>query len=257
MKKNLFLMIAVILIVTLCAGGILKALGILPGTENKEKMGRLLLTYMQERYGVEFEQLQLTRGFNGNRGPFFRMVCRSKETPEKCVAYCYRLNKGKSGNLTMGRYHYEVTDDYCNIALQEEYAKGLRPLVGENVWVKCQLITPNYSLTDQEFQAGVRSVLESPEHQPHMYVFVIADSARTDVQQIAEEYMAGFDGYQQYLYVVYDDDPDKDLWDLWYRDHQDDFDGYIVDDSRAKQVIFNQYCRGEGFEGSKIVKQEE
>lgn len=223
--------------------------------QNSAQMEQEILNYLNGKYGEHFEMVQLTHEFDGDNGAYYRAVIRSDKRPEKGVLYCYEEGSGQGTRTELAGKTWLVEDDYANVILQNEYAAALQAQLGGDVLVKCQIEIPNHMLTDAEFAAGVQACLENAQLYPQLYVYIIAGSADSAVNETAQEYLDRYNVYRQYLYVGYQDQPDLADWEALYYEHYTSFERYLVDESAAARVEFSAFTLDKGLTSSSVVKE--
>jgi len=140
------------------------------------KLGALkteFLSILEKKYGETFEMDKLLREFNGEKGVYYRAVFHSTNRPDKGVLYCYSQGEGTA--VQIDGIDCVLTDNYANAILQERYAANLQKALGDSVLVKCRLFTPNHTVTDEDFAAGLEACLENTDLTPHLFIYVFAD----------------------------------------------------------------------------------
>lgn len=213
--------------------------------------------YLKEKYNCNFEVTQITEEFSGNRGIFYRLVCKSDKYTDLCVVYCH-TDEGYNGtSLTIGNEDYLVTDDFANIVFQSEYASLLQDITGDDVLIKCKLRTPNYNLSNEDFASGLKNCLENPDIPVYMYTFIFADNekAGTNLKTSAENFLAQYNMYKQYLYVCYQDDIDFENWNTLYYDNYSEFIAYLLYKSDIDRVEYSSFNQNAGLVRSTVEKE--
>ena len=217
-------------------------------SNDSSQLKEKVLQHLNDKYGDDFEVTQMTREFSGDRGEFYRAVCKTDKREENCVVYCYPKEKNDDA------VSYEMIDDYANIVLQEQYAEEISALVGPNAMVKCQIFFPNHMLTDAEYALGLE-VLKKEELYPRTFVFVFTESMNANVREQVENYMKEKAVYMQYLYVTYQDAIDFEYWENFYYENYNSFERYLKESEKAEVIEFTAFTLEEGIQTRKTVKE--
>lgn len=249
MKKIIILFLS--LIIMLGANGCMSSKNDLNSIKNS------ISSYLNEKYNCKFEIVKITEEFSGNRGFFYRLVCKSDKYSDLCIVYCH-TDEGNNGTpLIIGSKEYLVTDNYANIVFQSEYTSLLQDILGDDVLIKCQLKTPNYILSDSEFASGLKNCLENPEVPACMYTFIFADNEKveTNLKSSTEFFLEQYNMYKQYLYVCYQNDINFETWNTLYYDNYSEFIAYLLYKSDIDRVEYSSFDQNKGLVRSTIEKE--
>ena len=210
---------------------------------------QVILGYLNEKYDESFEMDKLVLEFGG-QDVHYRAVFHSAQRPD--LGVLYGRAEGEGASVQIDGVTCFLEDDYANVILQCQYADALQAELGQGVFVKCQLKTPEHMLSDMEFAAGLEACLENPELLPHLFVYVFTDKPGPDpdLKLQAEQYLSRLNVYRQYLYVVHQTDAEPHSWATRYYDNVSDFEGYLLYRSDAQVVDYTSFEMDSG-----IVKQ--
>ena len=206
-----------------------------------------VVEHLNNKYSEKFSIIQFTEEFSGEKGGFFRAVCKSDTRREKCVVYCYP---------TEDEYNCNYIDNYANVILQEIYAQQIKQYIGNDVMVKCQLLFSDHYITKEELATGVEGLKKSTYY-PHMFVFIFADSAMqyNEIWEETEKFLVDFGIYQQYLYIAYKEEMDFTEWEDTYYQNYTSFERYLVDESDVDRIEFSSVKASLGVEKKMVVKE--
>ena len=246
-KRICYIMLALFTIITFTG---------CPSCGGKVLMDKLV-THLNEKYDKEFKITKLVKEFDGNHGWHYRAVFHEKDSQENSVLYCYKDDLDEGTIIRINGIKHAVVDDYADIILQEQYATLIQEELGEDVLVKCQFLSLNYMISDEEFAAGLEACLNAEERNQSVGVYVFADiKKRNDgSRESVEKIMRQFNPNQQYLYFSYHESFDSKEWEKIYEEQYEDFDYYLVEESDAKCVEFSYFSRFDGNDECIVVKE--
>ena len=216
-----------------------------------------LVTHLNEKYDKEFEITKLVKEFDGDHGWHYRAVFHEKDSQEKSVLYCYKDDLDEGTIIRINGIKHAVVDDYADIVLQEQYAALIQEELGDDVLVKCQFLSLNYMISDEEFSAGFEACMNDVSKDQSICVFVFSDTERSNdgLREHTEDIMDRYEANHQYLYFSYHEDFDSEKWEKIYQEEYDEFERYLVDESDAKYVEFCYFSQKNGKEESRVVKE--
>ena len=220
-----------------------------------------LTSHLNEKYDKEFKITKLVKEFDGNHGWHYRAVFHAKDSQEKSVLYCYKDDLDEGTIIKINGIEHAVVDDYADIILQEQYAALIQEELGEDVLVKCQFLSLNYMISDEEFSAGLEACLNADGRDQSVCVYVLADSEQIDkgVREHAEEIMAQYTANHQYLYVSFHDSLDIRKWEKIYYENDDpfsnDFTKYLKEEDTVNRIELSHFSRECGLEETKVFKE--
>ena len=220
-----------------------------------------LVTHLNEKYDKEFEITKLVKEFDGDHGWHYRAVFHEKDSQENSVLYCYKDDLDEGTIIRINGIKHAVVDDYADIILQEQYANLIQEELGEDVLVKCQFLSLNYMISDEEFAAGLEACLNDDSRYQSVTVYVIADKEKMTekLRERAEKIMELYKPYHQYLYVSFQTPFDANLWEEIYYENNDvyshEFTGCIKDDSTVKRIEYTSFTRESGLKETKVIKE--
>ena len=220
-----------------------------------------LTNHLNEKYDKEFKITKLVKEFDGNHGWHYRAVFHEKGSQENSVLYCYKDDFDEGTIIKIKGEEHAVVDDYADIILQEQYAALIQEELGDDVLVKCQFLSLNYMISDEEFAAGLEACLNDDSRYQSVTVYVIADKEKMTekLRERAEKIMELYKPYHQYLYVSYQAPFDAKAWEEIYYENNDvyshEFTGCIKDDSTVKRIEYTSFTRESGLKETKVIKE--
>ena len=211
------------------------------------------LSYLAQKYGRQFNVELLKLEYDG-QDTYYRMVF-SGDQPEKGVLYC--SDSGKGTTLQIDDVSCVVRDNYANVILQTQYAQQLQQALGSNVLVKCQLKTPDGTISDADFAAGLKASAENPAYGTVLYVVVLSDisAKNSDLREKVETIMGQMNVYRQYLYVAYETNMNLQTWEIKYSQNANDFARYVAEQSDAEYIEYTAFHANEGITKQTVVKE--
>jgi len=201
-------------------------------TTAENKYSESIHNYLQDKYGMEFEIVQLTKEFSGNEGLFLRAVCKAYGYSETFVVYAYEEYETNGMEYEMGNKTYTMVDDFYNILLAQQYSSQIREALGEDVFVKSRLLFSSHMLTKEEYMQGLEKCISNPDFHTYARIYILADAgkAENDFRQKAEQLLMSYDVHTQYLFIGYTDKMNEDRWNKEYYENYSEFSDYICDE---------------------------
>lgn len=227
--------------------------------ENETKYNQIFLNYLDSNYEGDFVIEKYKKEFRGDRGNFYRVVCKEERYGDLFVMYCYPEKDDVIGRdiIEIEGIKYRVRDEYASVVLQNEYAARLKNEIGDALMVKCYLVLDNAYITPEQFAKGLEYCMNNEEFKTHMRTYVIMkEEARTpELREKIEEFLISYKGYMQYLYIGYTGVSDVTLLEKQYYDNYGKYSEYIVDEPAMNCVEFSFITRENGVEKQNVEKE--
>lgn len=188
-----------------------------------------ILGYLRDKHGEEFRLLRLTEENSGYEGHFLRAVCRSESIEDPFTLIVYEdLSFGEETAEIDGRT-VGVRDEYPNVRLQREYARLLREMLPEAVFIGCTVETTGRCYTAEEVDRGVEACAQIAEADATVTAYVIADAPDgTDTLfPRVESALSALPFFRQYLYFGRSL-RDEDYWKEQFAENYDRFDYHFM-----------------------------
>ena len=220
-----------------------------------------LTKHLNEKYDKEFKITKLVKEFDGDHGWHYRAVFHEKDSQENSVLYCYKDDLDEGTIIRINGIKHAVVDDYADIILQEQYAALIQEELGEDVLVKCRLLTLNYMMTEEEFEKGLSAGLDVKGKDNSVSVYVLANTKQIEegLREQTEEIMKKYPINSQYLYVCFLDSLDVEEWDKIYYEnddaYSDEFTRYLKENDSVRRIEFTSFSSEVGLKETKVIKE--
>ncbi len=203
--------------------------------QNKQRDDSLQ-RYFQDRYEETITVLQEYEEHSGEKGTYYRGVCKSERYEEPFVVMLYPDPEAKD-TVTIQNRACTVEDEYPNLVFQNEIGKRLEALLDEPVLVRCRLETDR-CFTKEETALGADACLRLEGVNPFIrYYILLRPGTDLAAQTEALKWTIREMGLgEQYLFLGTAALSDGDRWKTWYLDHYDNFDYFIEHSEAASDV---------------------
>lgn len=245
-KRTVLLLISILIMIGVC--------GCMSVTQDYKETIQI---YLKEKYGCNFEVMQVAEEFNGHDGSYLRAICRSETNEETFEVFCFLDEKKNGDKITIGEDEYTILDDYVDIIFMNELKAKIEKQIGTEAFLRCQVTFSDHFVTEDEYKAGLQACLDNADLYSHVTVYVVVkDETNLDVlRENIESVCLNYNAYRQYLYFAVA--PNADIVELQkhFENDEDTFDQHMNECSLIEKVYFSLIRRDEGITKRSVEKE--
>ena len=216
---------------------ILTAMGLGGCMNRKEQVETAIQAYYLERYQKNITIAELYDEFSGDKGNYYRAVCRSEGYDEPFIVMLFP-NPEENLPVSIDGTLYSIEDEYPNLLIQNELAVRMTALLDQPVMVRCRLETDR-NFTDEELAMGADACLRLDGTDPFIRYYVLLRSGSdTEAQELALRMAISSNLIgDQVLFLGIGSGSNPTEWIECYLENYDNFDYYITHTSSAQDVV--------------------
>ncbi|MBE6766524.1 MAG: hypothetical protein E7550_02940 [Ruminococcaceae bacterium] len=228
---------------------------------NHNEYSQKILDFLTQKYKKEFEIVDLIYEVDGDRGSFYRAICKEKEEGIEFISYCYLngtaylLFEETDETISSPNKEVEIQDDYCECVLGARFAKYFKEKNIDALAIVAEIGAINYKFTLDDIANGFEYCLSNSDFDVRMHMCVLASNAICDKNSFEKNVIEGVLKFNSYYSVIdfayavdnFDEQNSVDYASDVYSFEESATNDYIVE--------YNRYlAKKDGKSSKKVIK---
>lgn len=227
---------------------VLIALGVCGCTSNDKNYNSTILKYLSNKYDTEFQITKSGMEFNGNDGNYFHAICTSSDYSDEFSVYCYPERESVREKVIINNIEHAIYDNYAEVVFSKQLEEQITNQIDKGLFLRCQVSFPNYYLTDEEYNAGLKACFEDSSILSNVAIYVISPNTSDieDCQTKIEEICLQNNARWQYLYFATTNSKNFAEVSKHYKKEDGSFDLHLKECELIDELQFTLMKQDEG-----------